>query len=85
MHLLSNKFADQLAKRVKETEKEKEFGELLMFKSICLARMDDGERVTLEHFIKGQFVKYITNNGKLVVQDNDILGFKAVFCSLFLC
>ena len=82
MHLLARNFANQLSKMVKEL-KCKEFGETLKYKNIYLAKMEDDEWVTLEQYIKGDFRKYIHNNGKVCVPADHIICLKVQCLSHF--
>lgn len=76
MHLLARNFAKQLKNNVKD---EKEFGEALRYHNIFLGETSDGDFVTVEEFIDGEFKKYLNNNGKVpkAIEDDDVNALKA--------
>ena len=76
MHALAKNVASQLTKKVKEAGVTTEYGETLKFKDVFFAKLD-GECVTLEEFIEGDFIKYINNTGITCVSDDDMIGHKA--------
>jgi hypothetical protein len=43
----------------------------------------EGETVTVEEFVSGEFVKYINNNGIPCIGENNIIGQKAQCLSHF--
>ena len=83
MHLLAKNFANQLPKVVKVL-KCKEFGKTFKYKNIHLAKMEDDEWITLEQYFKGNFTKYINNNGKVCTPTDNIICLKAQCLSHFL-
>ena len=82
MHLLAKTFANQLSKMVKEL-KCKEFSETFKYKNIHLAKMEDDEWVTLQQYFKGNFTKYINNNGKVCTAADNIIFLEAQCLSHF--
>ena len=49
----------------------------LKYRKIFLGKTDEGEILTVEEFVSGEFVKYINNNGILCVSGNNVIGQKA--------
>lgn len=58
MHYLARNLAGQLKEKV-EKENLLEFGEVFKLNKVCMGIMVNGEVVTLEEFINGEFIKYI--------------------------
>ncbi|CAB4007574.1 transient receptor potential cation channel subfamily M member 6-like [Paramuricea clavata] len=65
MHLLARNFAKQLQQEVCKRNNEEVYGEFMSYNNIYLGKMDDGEFVTVEEFVKGSFDKYINKDGTL--------------------
>ena len=82
MHALTKNIADQLSKKVKELNVSKEFGEILKFKNIYLAKLDR-ECSTLEEFIEGKFEKYMNNTGEVCISNENVIEQKAECLSHF--
>ena len=77
MHHLSKNFADQLLKTVKQNVGEK-FGPVMQFQMVYFGKIQGtDECVTIEQYIKGEFVKYVNNTGELCVPSDNLLGQKA--------
>ena len=55
-----------------EKENLLEFGEVFEFNKVFMGVMANGEVVTLEEFISGEFVKHINNTGDKCEEDNII-------------
>jgi len=75
MHHLARNFTSQMNKKV-EKERLTEFGTTFHYKKVFLGKMSDGDYGTIEEFIDGVFVKYISNNGDIGAED-DVLCDKA--------
>ena len=75
MHHLARNFASQLKEKVKK-EKLAGFGATLRYRKVFLGKMSDGNYVTIEEFIVGDFVKYTNNNGDICTKD-DVVCHKA--------
>lgn len=71
MHYLARNFASQMKEKV-EKENLLEFGKVFEFNKVFMGVMANGEVVTLEEFISGEFVKYINNTGDKCEEDNII-------------
>ena len=63
MHHLARNFAFQIEEKVNKDELSDVFGPTLKYKSIYLGSMSSGESVSVEEFVKGNFTKYINNDG----------------------
>ena len=81
MHHLARNFTSQLKEKV-EKERLTEFGTTFHYKKVFLGKMSDGDYVTIEEFIAGVFVKYISNYGDIYAKD-DVLCDKAQCFSHF--
>ncbi len=75
MHYLARHFACQLKEKVAK-ENLLDFGEVFEFNKVFMGIMANGEVVTLEEFISGEFVKYINNTGDRC-EENNIIADKA--------
>lgn len=68
MHTLAKNFADQLALKVQKDDLL-EFGQALQYGKLYFGKeLDNGEFVTVEEYIDGNFVKYLNNNGMVCVK-----------------
>lgn len=66
MHMLAKNFADQLAQKVHK-DGLIEFGQALQYGKVYFGKeIENGEFVTVEEYIEGDFVKYINNNGMVL-------------------
>ena len=70
MHYLEKNFASQLNEKNCQ-DGITDFGETFSCKKVFMGKTDDGEYVTIEEYIDGDFVKYINNNGD-ICEDGDI-------------
>ncbi|CAB3977778.1 transient receptor potential cation channel subfamily M member 6-like [Paramuricea clavata] len=78
MHHLSKNFADQLSKTVKQKNICEKFGPVMQFQMVYFGKIQGtGECITIERYIKGEFVKYVNNTGELCVSSGHLLGQKA--------
>ena len=73
---LAKNFAFQLTKKVKKDGLTTQYGETIEFKDVFFEKID-GECITLEEFIEGDFIKYISKEGKSCLPDDNIIGQKA--------
>ena len=65
MHSLAKNFADQLAQK----DDLIEFGQALQYGKLYFGKeLDNGEFVTVEEYIDGNFVKYLNNNGMVCIK-----------------
>ena len=55
----------------KESSAHEEFGESFRYSKVYLAR-SEGQLVTLEPYLQGKFVKYINNDGEIIVSGNEV-------------
>ena len=76
MHLLARNFASQLQHKIIEKHATV-FGEVPRYRNIYYGETAEGECVTVEEYISGEFTKYINNNGNLCVAESDTIGQKA--------
>lgn len=63
MHHLALYFAQQIDQKVKDDGAAALFGPTLKYKDIYLGKLPDGEVVSVEEFISGDFRKNINNDG----------------------
>lgn len=75
MHLLAKNFASQLEAEIKEESEV--FGTAFRYRKIFHGETDEGEYVTVEEFIPGQFKKYVNNTGQTCVDPTDEMAQKA--------
>lgn len=75
MHLLARNFASQLEAEIKEESEV--FGTAFRYRKIFHGETDEGEYVTVEEFIPGQFKKYVNNTGQTCVDPTDEMAQKA--------
>jgi hypothetical protein len=68
MHSLAKYYASIMEK---ESSIHKEFGETFKYSKVYLAR-SQGQLVTLEPYMEGEFIKYINNDGEIVVTGNEV-------------
>ena len=73
MHCLARNFSLQLKEKV-ENEELEEFGVVLEYKKVYMGQTDDGEYVTVEEFIDGDFIKYINNDGFLCKKHHHLMS-----------
>jgi len=64
MHYLARNLASQLKEQI-EKEELTGFGPTFEYKKVFMGKTDSGEFVSIGKFIKGDFVKYINNNGEV--------------------
>ncbi|CAB4026843.1 transient receptor potential cation channel subfamily M member 6-like [Paramuricea clavata] len=84
MHMLARNFALQLKQEIlKDAGKAEQYGPHLKYRKIFLGKTDEGESLTVEEFVSGEFVKYINNNGIPCVSGNNVIGQKAQCLSHF--
>ena len=84
MYMLACNFALQLKQEIlKGASKAEQYGPHLKYQKIFLGKTDEGETLTVEEFVPGEFVKYINNNGIPCVSDNNVIGKKAQCLSHF--
>ena len=77
MHMLAHNFALQRKQEIlNDAGKAKQYGPHRKYRKIFLSKTD-GETLTLEEFVSGEFVKYIDNNGIPCVSGNNVSGQKA--------
>lgn len=76
MHGLAKNIADQIERKVKRLNVDKEFGETFKYHNVYLAKIGD-DFFTLEKFIEGKFEKYSNNTGELHVSKEVPIGQKA--------
>lgn len=73
MHTLAKNFADQLALKVQKDDLI-EFGKALQCGKLYIGKeLDNGEFVTVEEYIDGNFLKYLNNNGMVCVKTSALL------------
>ena len=68
MHSLAKYYASLMKK---ESSAHEEFGESFRYSKVYLAR-SEGQLVTLEPYLQGKFVKYINNDGEIIVSGNEV-------------
>ena len=68
MHSLAKYYASLMEK---ESSAHKEFGESFRYSKVYLAR-SEGQLVTLEPYLEGKFIKYINNDGEIIVSGNEV-------------
>ena len=56
----------------KQVSTSKEFGETFKCTQVCLGKSCDGQLATVEPYMEGEFVKYINNDGEVIVKDSEI-------------
>ncbi|CAB4002438.1 transient receptor potential cation channel subfamily M member 6-like [Paramuricea clavata] len=77
MHMITRNFALQLKQEIlKDAGKAEQYSPLLKYRKIFLGKTDEGETLTVEEFVSGEFVKYINNNDIPCVSGN-VIGQKA--------
>lgn len=76
MHVLARNFASQLTKSIKP-EAVSKFGETFRYRNVYYGETKDGECVTVEEFIDGEFIKYLNNTGIVCVKKADPFSQKA--------
>ena len=81
MQYLARNFASQLKEAIAK-DKLDEYGESFEYKSMFMGKAEDGELLTVEEFILGDFVKFINNNG-IVFEEDTMLCKKAQAFSHF--
>lgn len=81
MQYLARNFASQLKEAIAK-DKLDEYGESFEYKSVYMGIAEDGELLTAEEFIPGDFVKFINNNG-IVCEEDTMLCKKAQAFSHF--
>lgn len=69
MHTLAKYYASAMEKEVSTC---KEFGETFKYTKVYLGRSCDGQLVTVEPYMEGEFVKYINNDGEIIVKGSEI-------------
>ena len=72
-HMLAKNFADQMRSNLKEID----FGETLTYSKPMLGKNNIGEIIMIEEFIPGSFLKYVNNDGRIVVGPPEELVIKA--------
>lgn len=65
MHYLAPNFASQLKEQI-EKEHLMEFGPTFEYKMVFIGKTDSGKFVSIEEYIVGDFIKYITKTVKYV-------------------
>ena len=75
MHYLARNFASQLNEVVAK-DSLNEYGQSFVYKSVYMGKTEEGEFLTVEEFISGDFVKFINNNG-IVCEEDSMLCKKA--------
>ena len=68
MQYLARNLASQLKGAIAK-DKLDEYGESFEYKSVYMGKAEDGELLTVEEFIPGDFVKFINNNGIVCEED----------------
>ena len=63
MHTLAKNLCEKMNEALLKKDALKEYGELLHFNKVYMGKLEDGESVTIEEFIDGEFVKYMNNTG----------------------
>jgi hypothetical protein len=48
---------------LKDASEAEQYGPHLKYQMIFLGKTDEGETLTVEEFVSGEFIKYINNNG----------------------
>lgn len=81
MQYLARNFASQVKEAIAK-DKLDEYGESFEYKSVYMGIAEDGELLTVEEFIPGDFVKFINNNG-IVCEEDTMLCKKAQAFSHF--
>ena len=69
-HFLARNFAKQLEEQVKAEKLQ--FGKTFEYKKVFLGETEKGEWVTVEEFVPGDCIKYINNNGDIVLTDSTL-------------
>ena len=64
MHYLAKNFASRLKEKI-EKDGLTDFGQTFEYKKVLMGKTDDGEFITIEEYINGDFVKYINNDGDI--------------------
>ena len=73
MHQLAKNFALQIEKKV-TGDIAKSFGRVMRYRDIYFGKMKDGEVVSVEELVSGEFSKYINNDGlPCSEQDEDLV------------
>ena len=81
MQYLARNFASQLKETIAK-DKLDEYGDSFEYKSVYMGKTEDGELLTVEEFIPGDFAKFINNNG-IVCEEDTMLCKKAQAFSHF--
>lgn len=68
-HLFARNFALQLTEKVRSEDLD--YGPTFEYNKVFMGRTDQGEYVTIEEYVDGEFTKYINNNGDICVHDMD--------------
>ena len=71
MHTLARNFCYQLKAKICNEGVSEEYGEFLHYGEVYFGKLDDGECVTIEEFIPGNFVKYMNNTGIMCTTHSD--------------
>ena len=69
VHTLLKYYASAMEKEVSTC---KEFGETFKYTKVYLGRSCDGQLVTVEPYMEGEFVKYINNDGEIILKGSEI-------------
>ena len=77
MHLLARNFASQLEAEIKRSGESEVFGTAFQYRKVFHGETEEGDYVTVEEFIPGEFIKYINNTGKTCVDPTDAMTQKA--------
>ena len=72
-HMLAKNFADQMRSIIKDSD----FGETFTYSKPMLGKNNIGEIIMIEEFIPGSFLKYVNNDGRIVVGPPKVLILKA--------
>ena len=81
MQYLARNFASQLKETIAK-DKLDEYGDSFEYKSVYMGKTEDGELLTVEEFIPGDFAKFRNNNG-IVCEEDTMLCKKAQAFSHF--
>lgn len=71
MQYLARNFASQLKEAIAKDRLD-EYGQSFEYKSVHMEKAEDGEFLTVEEFIDGDFVKFINNNGIVCEEDTTL-------------
>ena len=71
MHTLARHFS-----KVLRNEISADFGACFLYNKVYYGKLD-GQFITIEHYLRGDFKKYINNTGEIIHHDGNDLALKA--------